>query len=164
MSARMRLLFAMLLSQGCASSFLKGAKMWDHGPPPQFEAKYQASVCSPTDPKEKQVAFNATYFLVKTETGTGLLEVDAQGNGAVFTNTWADEANDYYFGYVRGSQGYLFTVPKDRAQAALRTFYFTVNFVIGAARIGWDVTTGPDGVMKPVGKFAYTCPLAVQPK
>jgi hypothetical protein len=157
------LMLGMILTQGCANSFLKGARMWEEGVPPRFEARYQASTCIPVAEPDKPIRFTATYYLLQTATGLGLLEMDEKGNGAIFNNKWADETNDYFFGYVRGSQGYLFTVPKDRAQAALRTFYYTVNFVIGAARVGWDTTTGPDGVIRPTGSHNATCQLAAQP-
>jgi hypothetical protein len=154
---------SLLLSQGCTSYYLKGARMWENGLPSQYEAAYQASTCTEVDKPDKPIVFNIRYYLVNTPDGLGLVEVDEKGkNAAVFTNKWADETNDYFFGYVRGSAGYLFTVPKNRALAALRSYYHTINFVIGAARVDWDAVTGPDGVTRPTGKAAATCPLAPQ--
>ena len=133
---------------GCASWFLNGAQMHE-GVPRQPIARFTIPSCTMANGAPSPGPPGQWYYLVQERRGLVAYEIDASGAGAQITNHWADERGDYFFVWVAGSHGWVYSFPRDRTQLPQRIVYAAGTYQL--QQIG--------GATAPVGTAAGTCTL-----
>lgn len=142
-----------LLIGGCASTFMAGSKP-HKGVPTNSIAVYKVPKCiNLKDGTAIDGPKGYNYYLVKTESGPVLYELDQKGSGAAITNYWRDENGMNFLTYVKTSHGWQYVIPDDKTKPAARKCY-----VRGTFRV-MDV----GGVMKVTsGEPTYNCEMIPQ--
>jgi hypothetical protein len=138
-----------LFSSGCASWYLRGARM-TRGAPPGAMAAWVAPACTQSNGATIAGA-QANYYLVQGPAGLELHEIEANGVGAAITNYWADQNGHNFFVWVGGSHGWHYVIPEG-GQA--------VRYVYNAYTYRGDTST--PGVTRPVGTPSAQCPMVPQ--
>jgi hypothetical protein len=142
MRKTMLLLAGGLLAAGCSAGFyLVGATPYK-GAPPSPTATWRITACTMAN-GSTVAGPTATYYLDQS----GFYEVEANGAGAQITNTWSDDKGTYFFTRVKTNNGWLYFLPKDTTQPAVRTIFTKGSYSIDDS----------GGVMKPIGTPAATC-------
>ena len=143
----------LLLIFGCASSFMVGSQPHT-GVPDNAIASYTIPTCNHvSDGTSIDGPKDTTYFLVETETGPVLYELDNKGSGAAIANYWKDENGMNFLTYVKTSHGWQYVIPEDGSKPAVRQCY-----VKGTFRV-----QNVEGVLKVTsGSPTYTCEMIRQ--
>ena len=144
------LALAWLTASGCANYFLHGAEPVE-GAPADSEATYTAPTCVLADGSETEGA-EVTYHLREEEGGRILYEVKPDGSAARITNRWRANGGTHFFAWVGNGNGYQYFFPDDD-RPPLR-YVFTGG--------SYDLDQEEEGVTKPAGRPAASCPLERQ--
>ncbi|MCP4370523.1 MAG: hypothetical protein GY797_20780 [Deltaproteobacteria bacterium] len=143
----------MFLISGCASTFMAGSQP-HKGIPSNTIAVYKVPKCiNQNDSSTIDGPKGITYYLVETESGPILYELDQKGSGAAITNYWKDENGMNFLTYVKTSHGWQYVIADDKTKPAVRKCY-----VRGTFRV-MDV----NGVLKVTsGNPTYNCEMIPQ--
>jgi hypothetical protein len=138
------------LATGCTSFFLRGATP-HAGAPAAHIARFAIPACTATGTNASVPgAVGQTYYLVEEKRGLVLYELDLGSSGAAIHNGWADANAIYFFTWVRGSHGWLFTFPRDRKQLPTRAVYAAGTY---------STQEDAEDVMHPAGQPSAICTL-----
>jgi hypothetical protein len=142
-----------LLIGGCVSTFMAGSQP-HKGVPANAVAVYTAPKCiNQNDGSTIDGPRGVTYYLVRTESGPILYELDQKGSGAAITNYWKDGNGMNFLTYVKTSHGWHYVIPEDKTKPAVRKAY-----VRGTFRV-----TNVEGVLKVTsGNPTYNCEMIPQ--
>ena len=142
-----------LLIGGCASTFMAGSQP-HKGVPANVVAVYTVPKCiNQNNDSTIDGPRGITYYLVKTESGPVLYELDQKGSGAAITNYWKDENGMNFLTYVKTSHGWQYVIPDDKTKPAVRKCYVRGTFRVMSV----------DGVLKVTsGSPTYSCEMILQ--
>ena len=142
-----------LLIGGCASTFMAGSQP-HNGVPANAVAVYTVPKCiNQNNDSTIDGPRGITYYLVKTESGPVLYELDQKGSGAAITNYWKDENGMNFLTYVKTSHGWQYVIPDDKTKPAVRKCYVRGTFRVMSV----------DGVLKVTsGSPTYSCEMILQ--
>jgi hypothetical protein len=130
---------------GCSAGFYLVGGTTQQGAPPSSRASFRIAACAkPTG--ETVGSPDVTYHLGDD----AFYEMEANGTGTRITNSWADDKGRYFFARVKLFNAWMYFVPNDPAQPALRHVYLKDQYTV----------SDEGGVLKPVGAPAVTCTLA----
>lgn len=142
-----------LLIGGCASTFMAGSQP-HKGVPANVVAVYTVPKCiNQNNDSTIDGPRGITYYLVKTESGPVLYELDQKGSGAAITNYWKDENGMNFLTYVKTSHGWQYVIPDDKTKPAVRKCYVRGTFRVMSV----------DGVLKVTsGSPTFSCKMILQ--
>ncbi len=104
------LALAMVLTPGCASAFLHGARMVGRGAaPPAALGTWRIERCVDTN-QSPVMGPDATYVLTQGASGLELFERSADGSGAMIENQWSEADGTHFYTWVM-SNGWEFIIP-----------------------------------------------------
>jgi hypothetical protein len=134
-----------LITAGCASWFLHGAKLADHDYAKDHPGGYRVVGCAMISDGTPVPPPNTTYHVVTDGAATGLFERSPDGTGSLIENHWQAKDGDHYFVWVKQT-GWEMVLPKEGPPKRL--------VYIGVSEMGQA-----DGAVHPTTDPAVSCTM-----